>query len=66
MLNFTPMVVMPRCWDLGGYPEAVIGTLLGTSRSGAVGFFLAGRLARLDPKVGMTIGFVLQTVSGLT
>ena len=67
MLNFTPMVVMPPMLkDLGGYPEAVIGTLLGTRGAGAVvGFFLAGRLARLDPKVGMTIGFVLQTVSGL-
>ena len=67
MLNFTPMVVMPPMLkDLGGYPEAVIGTLLGTRGAGAVvGFFLAGRLARFDPKVGMTIGFVLQTVSGL-
>ena len=52
MLNFTPMVVMPPMLkDLGGYPEAVIGTLLGTRGAGAVvGFFLAGRLARLDPK----------------
>ena len=36
MLNFTPMVVMPPMLkDLGGYPEAIIGTLLarGAGRS---------------------------------
>ena len=42
-----------------------IGMLLGARGGGAVlGFFLAGRLARFDPKVGMSIGFALQTVSG--
>ena len=48
MLNFTPMVVMPPMLkDLGGYPEAIIGTLLGTRGAGAIlGFFLAGRLSR--------------------
>lgn len=67
MLNFTPMVVMPPMLkDLGGYPEAIIGTLLGGRGAGAIlGFFLAGRLARFDPKVGMTIGFSLQALSGL-
>ncbi len=66
MLNFTPMVVLPPMLkELGGYPEAVIGMLLGARGGGAVlGFFLAGRLARFDPKVGMSIGFALQTVSG--
>ena len=46
MLNFTPMVVMPPMLkDLGGYPEAIIGTLLGMRGAGAIlGFFLAGRL----------------------
>ena len=67
MLNFTPMVVMPPMLkELGGYPEAIIGMLLGARGAGAVvGFFFAGRLARFDPKVGMTIGFSLQTISGL-
>ena len=67
MLNFTPMVVMPPMLkELGGYPEAVIGTLLGGRGAGAVvGFFLAGRLGRFDPKVGMTIGFGLQALSGI-
>ena len=67
MLNFTPMVVMPPMLkELGGYPEAVIGTLLGGRGVGAmVGFFLAGRLGRFDPRVGMTIGFGMQTLSGI-
>ena len=66
MLNFTPMVVMPPMLkELGGYPEAVIGTLLGARGAGAViGFFLAGYFARFDPKVGMTVGFSIQTISG--
>ena len=67
MLNFTPMVVMPPMLkDLGGYPEAIIGILLGARGSGAVvGFFIAGLLGRFDPKVGMTVGFGLQATSGL-
>jgi len=51
---------------LGGYPEAVIGTLLGGRGVGAmVGFFFAGHLGRFDPRVGMTIGFGMQTLSGI-
>ena len=67
MLNFTPMVVMPPMLkELGGYPEAIIGTLLGTRGVGAIlGFFLAGRLSRFDPKVVMTLGFSIQALSGV-
>ena len=67
MLNFTPMVVMPPMLKgLGGYPETVIGTLLGGRGVGAVlGFFLAGRFSKLHPRVGMTIGFAMQALSGV-
>ncbi len=67
MLNFTPMVVMPPMLkELGGYPESIIGILLGGRGAGAVlGFFLAGRMTKLDPRIGMLIGFALQVVSGL-
>lgn len=67
MLNFTPMVVMPPMLkELGGYPETVIGILLGGRGAGAVvGFFLAGRLGKFDPRIGMLIGFSMQTASGV-
>ena len=42
------------------------GTLLGTRGVGAIlGFFLAGRLSRFDPKVVMTLGFSIQALSGV-
>lgn len=66
MLNFTPMVILPTMLkELAGYPESIIGTLLGFRGVGALlGFFSAMFVGRLDPRVGMTVGFVLQAVSG--
>jgi len=66
MLNFTPMVILPAMLkDLAGYPESIIGTLLGFRGVGAVmGFFASMWLGKLDPRVGITIGYLLQGISG--
>ena len=66
MLNFTPMVILPAMLkDLSGYPESIIGTLLGFRGVGAVlGFFASMWIGRLDPRIGITLGFVLQGLSG--
>jgi DHA2 family multidrug resistance protein len=66
MLNFTPMVMLPPLLkNLGGYPDSVIGILLaGRGAGGVVGFFLANWIARVDHRVGMSLGFLLQAWSG--
>jgi DHA2 family multidrug resistance protein len=67
MLNVTPMVLLPPLLQQhAGFPDAVIGEVLAARGVGAtVGFFLAMFMGRLDPRVGMTIGFGLQVISGL-
>jgi len=66
MLNFTPMVMLPPLLKgLGGYPESIIGMLIASRGGGALfGFFIAGWIARYDPRIGMTFGFILQAWSG--
>jgi DHA2 family multidrug resistance protein len=65
-LNFTPMVMMPSMLqDLMGYPDSIIGVLIAARGIGAmVGFFLAMFVARLDPRIGMTVGFGILALSG--
>jgi len=67
MLNFTPMVMLPPMLkDLMDYPESVIGFLIACRGVGAIiGFFLAMWISKLDPRIGMTVGFGVQAVSGL-
>ena len=49
-----------------GYPDALIGEVLAARGVGAtIGFFVAMFLGRLDPRIGMGIGFGLQVISGL-
>jgi MFS transporter, DHA2 family, multidrug resistance protein len=66
MLNFTPMVLFPPLLQgLMGYPNSVIGELLGARGVGALlGFFSAMFIGRLDPRIGMSIGMAVQTASG--
>ncbi|MDP6706868.1 MAG: DHA2 family efflux MFS transporter permease subunit [Alphaproteobacteria bacterium] len=66
MLNFTPMILLPpMLQNLMGYPDSIIGTLLAFRGAGAtLGFFLAIFVGRLDPRVGITVGFVAQALSG--
>jgi DHA2 family multidrug resistance protein len=67
MLNFTPMVLLPPLLqEHAGFPDPLIGEVLGARGVGAtLGFFLAMFAAKVDPRVGMAIGFALQIASGL-
>ncbi len=67
MLNFTPMVLLPPLLQQhAGFPDTLVGMVIGARGAGmSVGFLMAGLTARLDPRIGMTIGFVLQAASGL-
>ena len=67
MLNFTPVVLLPPLLQQhAGYPDNIIGEILGMRGIGAtIGFFLAMFAGRLEPRIGMTIGFGLMVVSGL-
>ena len=67
MLNFTPMVLMPPMLQgILGYPDSIIGVLLGLRGAGAIaGFFAAIFVSRLDPRFGMSLGFLIQVASGM-
>ena len=67
MLNFTPITLLPPLLqNLKGYPDSLIGTLLGMRGVGMVlGFFLAGRMGGIDPRISLCIGTVLTGVSGV-
>ncbi len=66
MLNFTPMVLLPQLLQAhAGYPDSLIGFIISWRGAGAVlGFFLSNWLGRIDPRVGMTLGFSLHAISG--
>ncbi len=66
MLNFTPMVMLPPLLkNLGGYPDSIIGILLaGRGAGGMLGFFLAAWVGKLDPRIGISAGFLVQAWSG--
>jgi DHA2 family multidrug resistance protein len=67
MLNFTPMVLLPQLLQThSGYPDALIGYIISWRGIGAVvGFFLSNWLGRIDPRVGVFVGFSVQAISGL-
>jgi DHA2 family multidrug resistance protein len=67
MLNFTPITLLPPLLQgLKGYPDSLIGFLLATRGAGLVaGFFVAGRMGRFDPRIGLTIGLGLVAWSGM-
>ncbi|MGQ0511167.1 MAG: DHA2 family efflux MFS transporter permease subunit [Betaproteobacteria bacterium] len=66
MLNFTPMTLLPPMLQgVGGYPDSVIGFVLGARGLGTlVGFFLMIYASRLDPRVMIVFGFLLQAYAG--
>ncbi|MGD8477593.1 MAG: DHA2 family efflux MFS transporter permease subunit [Burkholderiales bacterium] len=66
MLNFTPITLLPpMLQNLKGYPDSLIGLLLAMRGvSMVIGFFIAGRMGRFDPRVGLTSGMLLVGVSG--
>ncbi len=67
MLNVTPMVLLPPLLQQhAGFPDTLIGQVLAARGLGAtIGFFVAMFIGRLDPRIGMSIGFGLQVISGL-
>src|SRR5712671_271969 len=67
MLNVTPMVLLPPLLQqYAGFPDTIIGEVLAARGAGAtIGFFVAMFIGRLDPRIGMSIGFGLQVISGL-
>ena len=67
MLNFTPTVLLPpMLQNLMGYPDSMIGVLLAARGAGMIiGFFIASRSGRLDPRVGMMVGLAMIGGSGL-
>jgi DHA2 family multidrug resistance protein len=66
MMNFTPMALLPPLLqNLAGYPDNTIGFLLGYRGFGAfIGFFASIWVNKLDPRVGMCAGFLVQALSG--
>ena len=67
MLNVTPMVLLPPLLQqYAGFPDSLIGEVLAARGAGAtLGFLAAMFVGKLDPRIGMTIGFGLQVISGL-
>ena len=66
MLNFVPMVLFPPLLqELRGYPQSVIGLLMGARGAGTfVGFTLMAFAGRVDPRIPMVLGFLLQAYAG--
>ncbi len=66
MLNFAIIVLLPPLLQQhAGYPESAIGEIIGGRGLGsAIGFFAAMPMARLDPRVSLTIGAMLQIATG--
>jgi DHA2 family multidrug resistance protein len=66
MMNFTPMALLPPLMqNLAGYPDNTIGFLLGYRGFGAfLGFFASIWVNKLDPRIGMSAGFLIQALSG--
>src|SRR5262249_28143674 len=67
MLNFTPMVLLPPLLQqYASFPDALVGRVIGCRGVGmTVGFLMAGLTSRLDPRIGMSIGFLIQVASGI-
>ncbi len=67
MLNFTPMVLLPPLLQQqAGFPDTLVGQVIGCRGVGmTVGFLVAGLCSRIDPRIGMSVGFLIQVASGL-
>ncbi len=67
MLNFTPMVLLPPLLQqYAGFPDALVGQVIGCRGVGmTVGFLVAGLSSRIDPRITMSTGFLIQALSGV-
>jgi DHA2 family multidrug resistance protein len=68
MMNFTPMALLPPLLqNLAGYPDDAIGFLIGTRGfGGMLGFFASIWVGKLDPRIGMTAGWVPLVVASFS
>lgn len=66
MLNFTPMTLLPPMLQgISGYPDSVIGFVLGARGIGtAIAFFLMIFASRFDPRAMIALGLALQALAG--
>ncbi len=66
MLNFTPITILPSLLqELQGYPDSVIGLVLSARGVGTlVGFFCMAFAGKIDPRIPLSIGFLLQAAAG--
>jgi len=66
MLNFTPMVLLPPMLQQHvGFSDALVGLVIGCRGIGmTIGFLSAGFMSRVDPRIGMGLGFGIQALSG--
>jgi DHA2 family multidrug resistance protein len=66
MLNFTPITLLPTLLqDLQGYPDSIIGLVLSARGVGTfAGFVFMIFASRLDPRIPMATGFLLQAYAG--
>ncbi len=67
MLNFATVVLLPPLLQQhAGYPDSAIGDIVGYRGMGSgIGFLLAIPMARLDPRISLAVGALLQTGTGL-
>ena len=67
MLNFTPMVLLPPLLQQHmSFSDALVGQVIGCRGVGmTVGFLTAGLMSRIDPRIGMSVGFFIQALSGV-
>ena len=66
MLNFTPMVLLPTLMRVHlGFPDLLVGQIVGSRGiGGLLGFCAVIFLARLDPRITIAVGFLLQALAG--
>ena len=66
MLNFTPITLLPTLLqNLRGYPDTVIGLVLSARGFGTlVGFAFMIFASRLDPRIPLAVGLILQAYAG--
>lgn len=66
MLNFTPITLLPTLLQrVQGYPDSIIGQILSARGAGTfLGFASLFVLGRLDPRIPMATGLMLQAWSG--
>ncbi|HRK17691.1 MAG TPA: DHA2 family efflux MFS transporter permease subunit [Hyphomicrobiaceae bacterium] len=67
MLNFAPIVLLPPLLQThAGFPDSAIGEIVSWRGIGAgIGFFVAMLMGRIDPRITLTLGGLMQTAAGL-